>query len=261
MPPHRAYWLAMSLRLLDGKVVVVTGGARGIGAAICRVLAGQGAIVGVNYAENRGAAEHVVQEIIAAGGQAIAYQADVRDTEAVRRMMDFVFSEYGRLDGVVNNAINSRRPKDSEEALLEDCVDAFDLGCRAVVNTLSAARPHFRQQGGGRMINIVAELDNTVSASWTFYMAGKGAMVGLSKSLAAELSPENITLNMVAPGWVADEKHDTENRRPIKPGQLRRHVSGDEIGNTCALLLSDLAACVTGSYLVVSGGRSPLPDM
>lgn len=245
----------MSIRLLDGKVVVVTGGARGIGAAICRVLAGQGAIVGVNYAENRPAAEHVAMAILAAGGQAIAVRADMRDSEAVRFMMNEMVREYGQLDGVVNNVIGGKRHGNLSDAALEDCVDAFDLGCRAVVNSLSAARPHFRAMGGGRIVNVVPEVGGTTPASWTFYMAGKGAMVGLSKSLAAELSPENITMNMVAPGWVAEDKVEAPPRR-IRPGQLRRHASGEEIGNTCALLLSDLAACVTGSYLVVSGGRA-----
>jgi 3-oxoacyl-[acyl-carrier protein] reductase len=109
--------------------------------------------------------------------------------------------------------------------------------------------------GGGRIVNVVPEVGGTAPASWTFYMAGKGAMVGLSKSLAAELSPENITMNMVAPGWIAEDKLEAQPRRE-RPGQLRRHASGEEIGNTCALLLSDLAACVTGSYLVVSGSRA-----
>ena len=115
---------------------------------------------------------------------------------------------FGRLDGLVNNAIGGRQEATgrSDPGRLRD---GFDFGSRAVINTITAARPHMRQAGGGRVVNIVTELWNMAPADWSVYMAGKGAMVGLSRSLAMELGPENITVNMVAPGWMADEKVDT----------------------------------------------------
>jgi 3-oxoacyl-[acyl-carrier protein] reductase len=244
--------------LLEGKVALVTGGGRGIGAAICRVLARHGATVAVNYAHSREKAEGVVAEIEAAGGKARAFEADVRDANAVQTMTQAVVAAFGRLDGVVNNAISGRQHGTFAEASLEDFSSAYDYGCKAVVHTIAAARPIMQTQGGGRIVNIVTELWNMAPAQWSVYMAGKGAMVGLSRSLACELGPDNITVNMVAPGWMADEKVDTASegsRNFAKSLPLRRHGSADEIGNACVFFLSDLAAYVTGTYLPVTGGR------
>jgi 3-oxoacyl-[acyl-carrier protein] reductase len=244
--------------LLEGKVVLVTGAGRGIGAAIARVVARQGATVAVNYSASKEKAEAVVGEIEAAGGKARAFQADVRDTDAVQQMVADVVAAFGRLDGVVNNAIGGRQHGALSEATLDDYATAYDFGCKAVLNTILAARPIFKDQGGGRIINIVTELWNLAPTNWSVYMAGKGAMVGLSRSLACELGPENITVNMVAPGWMVDEKVDTTSEGSInfaKTIPLRYHGSADEIGNGCVFFLSDLAGYVTGAYLPVTGGR------
>jgi 3-oxoacyl-[acyl-carrier protein] reductase len=244
--------------LLDGKVVLVTGGGRGIGAAICRVLGRHGATVAVNYSRSGEKAEQVAAEIEAAGGRAGAFEADVRDADAVNAMVGQVVSAFGRIDGLVNNAISGRQAGTLDEALINDYENAFDFGCRAVIHTVQAVRPVMRDQGGGRVVNIVTELWNMAPAAWSVYMAGKGAMVGLSRSLACELGPENITVNMLAPGWMADEKVDTSSEASRKFAQslpLRRHGSAEEIGNVCVFYLSDLAGYVTGTYLPVSGGR------
>jgi 3-oxoacyl-[acyl-carrier protein] reductase len=244
--------------LLDGKVALVTGGGRGIGAAICRVLGRHGAAVAVNYSQSGEKAEAVAAEICGSGGRARAFQADVRDPAEVQRMVREVVDAFGRLDGVVNNAISGKQHGTLEGATLDEYATAFDFGCKAVVNTLTAARPVMKEQGGGRVVNIVTELWNMAPAEWSVYMAGKGAMVGLSRSLACELGPENITVNMVAPGWMADEKVDTASegsRNFAKSVPLRRHGSAEEIGNACAFFLSDLAGYVTGAYVPVTGGR------
>ncbi len=244
--------------LLEGKVALVTGGGRGIGAAICRVLARHGASVAVNYGQSEEKARAVVREIEGSGGTAAAFQADVRDREAVAAMVRAVYEQFGRLDGLVNNAIAGKQHVNLDQASLEDFDGAYAFGCRAVINTITAARPLMREQGGGRVVNIVTELWNMAPAGWSVYMAGKGAMVGLSRSLAGELGPEGITVNMVAPGWMADEKVDTTSeasRRFAESLPLRTHGSAEEIGNACAFLLSDLAGYITGAYLPVTGGR------
>jgi 3-oxoacyl-[acyl-carrier protein] reductase len=183
----------------------------------------------------------------------------VRDPDATAAMVQQVASAFGRLDGVVNNAIGGRQSGKLDDATTDDFRNAFDFGCTAVLNTINAARPFLREQPtGGRIVNIVTELWNMAPAGWSVYMAGKGAMVGISRSLACELGPENITVNMVAPGWMADEKVDTSSEGSQKYAQslpLRRHGSADEIGNACAFFLSDLAGYVTGAYLPVTGGR------
>lgn len=244
--------------LLQGKVALVTGGGRGIGRDISRVLARHGATVAVNYSASAEKAERVVREITEAGGTAQAFHADVRDAEAVQQMVSAVVEKFGRLDGLVNNAIAGKQNGSFEEASTEDFANAFNFGCQGVVNTIRAARPVMKSQGGGRVVNIVTELWNMAPADWSVYMAGKGAMVGVSRALACELGPDNITVNMVAPGWMADEKVDTESEGSKKFAQtipLRRHGSGEEIGNGCVFFLSELAGYVTGTYLPVTGGR------
>ncbi|MBN2452214.1 MAG: SDR family oxidoreductase [Lentisphaeria bacterium] len=244
--------------LLSGKTVIVTGGARGIGACICRVLARHGAAVAVNYNTSREAAEAVASGIVAAGGRAGTYQADVRDAQAVSGMVAAVADAYGGIDGLVNNAVAGRQHAAFDETTWQDYADMLDFGCRAVVNTVRAVRPILRGRGGGRVVNIVTELWNMAPAKWTTYLAGKGAMVGLSRSLAMELGPEGITVNMVAPGWMVTEKVD-----PNSPGSrsfaatlpLRRHGGGEEIGKACVFFLSELGDYVTGAYLPVTGGR------
>lgn len=244
--------------LLKGKVVLVTGAGRGIGAAIARVVGAHGAAVAVNYSASRERAEEVVRQIENAGGVARPFVADVRSAEQVQEMTNSVAAAFGRLDGVVNNALGGRQHGLMAESSQEDYDTAFDFGCTAVLNTIRSARPMMAAQGGGRVINIVTELWNMSPSNWSVYMAGKGAMVGISRSLACELGPENITVNMVAPGWMVDEKVDITSegsKEFAKSLPLKRHGSADEIGNACVFFLSDLAGYVTGTYLPVTGGR------
>lgn len=241
--------------MLDGKVVIVTGGARGIGHDICRVLARLGAKVVVNYAQSRDLADAVVAEI---GPSASAFQADVRVLAEYEAMVAHTVTVYGRLDAVINNAIAGKQDGAFAEASDEDFETAFDFGCRAIANSVRAAMPTFRQAGGGCIVNVVTELWNMAPGGWSVYLAGKGAMVGLSRSLANELGPDNVTVNMVAPGWMATDKVDTTSPGSIAFGQslpLCRHGSGEEIGNACAFLISDLATYITGAYIPVTGGR------
>ena len=244
--------------LLKDKTILVTGGGHGIGACISRTLAREGAIVAVNYCNSPERAQKVVAEITAAGGKAMAFQGDVRNSEQVDAMVAAVINWTGRLDGVVNNAIGGKQDGTLADVGDDAYQNMFDFGCTAVINTIRAARPIMQKQGGGRIVNIVSELWNLAPAGWSPYMAGKGAMVGISRSLACELGPENITVNMVAPGWMADEKVDTTSQSSIGFGKsipLQRHGSADEIGNACVFFMSDLAGYVTGAYIPVCGGR------
>ncbi|HSV74429.1 MAG TPA: SDR family oxidoreductase [Chthonomonadales bacterium] len=244
--------------LLEGRTVIVTGGGRGIGASISRMLARHGAAVAIVCHTGRAKAEATAEEIGAAGGRAAVYSADVRHAAAVAEMASAVRVDFGRIDGLVHNAIAGAQAgalADSDHAGYQNMLD---YGCHAVVNLVRAVRPAMREQGGGRIVNIVTELWNMAPEGWSMYVAGKGAMVGLSRSLANELGPENITVNMVAPGWMADEKVDATSDSSVRFGQtlpLRRHGSADEIGNACVFFMSDLASYVTGAYLPVTGGR------
>lgn len=244
--------------LLEGKVAVVTGGGRGIGTDISRVLAAHGAKVAAVYSVSAEKAEGLCAEIRGKGGEARAFQADVREAASVEAMVAEVLAAYGRVDGVVNNAVGGRQHAPFDDAAWQDYADMFDFGCKAVVNTVRALKPIFAEQGEGRVVNIVTELWNMGSAEWSTYLAGKGAMVGLSRALANELGPMGIRVNMVAPGWMADEKVDRNSDASIGFGKglpLRYHGGGEEIGKACAFFLSDLASYITGAYLPVTGGR------
>ncbi len=244
--------------LIEGKVVLVTGAGRGIGASISRVLAKEGAVVAVNYAHSRDKAEKVVAEITDLGGKAAAFQADVTSAAEVSRMVEQVHSMFGRIDGVVNNAINGRQEGSIEKSSDEDYLNAFQYGCMGVIHMVRAVRPIMQKQGGGRIVNIVTELWNLAPENWSVYMSGKGAMVGISRSLAKELGSDNITVNMVAPGWMVDEKvnPDSEGSKNFARSiPLGVHGSADEIGNACVFYISRLAGYITGTYLPVTGGR------
>ncbi len=244
--------------LLAGKGVLVTGASKGIGAATARVLARHGAKVAVSYASGKERAEAVVAEIVAEGGEAIAVGGDVRDADSVLAMVEEVVGRFGRIDGLVNNAIGGDQHGTFANATWDGYQNMIDFGAKAVVNTIKAVQPHFRAQGGGSVVNIVTELWNMGSGDWSMYMAGKGAMVGISRSLAAELGPDNIRINMVAPGWMATETVDTSSdgsKGFAASLPLRRHGSAEEIGNACVFFLSDLSTYCTGTYLPVCGGR------
>lgn len=241
--------------ILKDKVVIVTGGGRGIGASIARIMAKEGASVAINCNKSLCKADQVAESIRAEGGNAQVWQCDVLNTESVCKMVEEVAQKFGRIDAVVNNAISGRQYGLLDEVEWNDYTTAFDYGAKAVLNMVKAVRPIMKNQGGGQIINIVTEVWNLAPAGWTVYMAGKGALVGISRSLAAELGPENITVNMVAPGWMRDEKCEGIDTSGYVGGiPLGRQGDADEIGKVCAFLASDLAAFVTGAYIPVSGG-------
>ncbi len=242
--------------LIKDRVVIVTGGARGIGASIVRVLAREGAAVAINCSTSRDLADELARSITDQGGRARAWCADITDPDAVRAMVGEIHDEFGRVDGVVNNAIAGVQQGLLENVAWEDYTNAFDYGAKAVLNTVNAVRPIMRACGGGRIVNIVTEQWNFGAAGWSVYLAGKGAMVGLSRVMSAELGPENITVNMIAPGWMRTEKvtPDVDTTGYVSGVPLGRQGDAEEIGKVCAFLMSDLAAFVTGAYIPVCGG-------
>ena len=244
------------MMLLEDKVVLVTGGGRGIGAAISRVCAREGAAVAINCYNSVDGARDLAESIEEDGGTARAWCCDVRDPVSVKEMVAVVHQAFGRLDCVINNAIAGTQSGPLDEVFWEDYENSFDYGAKAVINTVSAVRPLMKKQGGGSIINIVTELWNVASAGWSVYLAGKGAMVGISRSMAAELGPENITVNMVAPGWMKTEKitEGTDTSGYTSGIPLRRQGDAEEIGKVCAFLASDMGAFVSGAYIPVSGG-------
>ncbi|HEY9514932.1 MAG TPA: SDR family oxidoreductase [Gemmatimonadaceae bacterium] len=250
--------------LLENKVVLVTGASRGIGAAIAHEAAAQGAAVGVNYRSGHDEAARVVCEIEKRGGRALALQADVRDFDAVRRATDRLASEYGGLDALVNNALHNYRfdpvnNKPFPKMEWADFQDQIDGTLKAAYNTCQAALPHFRERGGGRIVNILTNLITFPVVQYHSYTTAKSAMLGFSRNLAAELGPAGITVNMVAGGLImttAASEPTTPEVQEIVRGStpLRRLGEPADMARAVVAFASDLLGFATGQYIAIDGG-------
>jgi NAD(P)-dependent dehydrogenase (short-subunit alcohol dehydrogenase family) len=246
-------------------LIIVTGGSRGIGAAICRRLAADGHAVAVNYAADAKAAEATVAEIKKSGGRAQAFQADVADEGQLHRLFEQATQALGPLAGLVNNAGAAGRfarveDRDADELTQLFAVNVIGtiLSCKEAVLRLSSKRGG----SGGSIVNIssiAARLGGLPGLA--AYAATKGAVESFTKGLATEVGPEGVRANVVAPGFTAtdmtrDQLAQASFRERIEGmTPLRRVGAPEEIAEAAAWLISPAAAFVTGSVLTVSGGR------
>ncbi|WP_281887385.1 3-oxoacyl-ACP reductase [Paenibacillus sp. YYML68] len=247
-----------------GKTVLITGGSRGIGARIAQSFGELGATVIVNYVRNAEAAAEVVAQIERSGGVAVALQADVTDADSVERMVGTAADEFGTIDVLVNNALRpySFDPKQRKTAWelewsdyssqLEGSLGGAFLTCKAVV-------PLMKQHGGGRIVNMVTNLIDFPVVPYHDYTTAKSALLGYSRSLAAELGAFNITVNCVAPGltYPTDSSRDTKEdvREAItRLTPLGRLATPEDIPGAVLFFASDWASFLTGQCLSVDGG-------
>lgn len=242
---------------LAGKVAIVTGASRGIGRAIALRLAAQGAKVVVNYQKSAEAAAQVVDAIRAAGGEAVAVQANVGKFDQAHALVKAATEAFGRVDIVVNNAGTTR---DNLIALLkeEDWDVVLDTNLKSAWNMAKAvARPMMKQRYG-RIVNITSVSGLAGQGGQSNYSASKAGMIGLTKSLAKELGARNITVNAVAPGFVPTELSSTTppemQEIMLKMTPLGRYGTAEDIANAVAFLVSDEASYITGQTLSVDGG-------
>jgi 3-oxoacyl-[acyl-carrier protein] reductase len=250
---------------LSNRVVVVTGGGRGVGAAIARELAAEGAAVCVNYFRSRERAEELAGSITAAGGRALAYGADVTDPAQVDAMIAATVAAFGRVDVVVNNALPnySFDPGASytriESVTWEDFTGQFEGAVRAVLNTTRAALPHMKAAGFGKIINISTNLIFNPVVTYYDYTTAKAALLGLTRNLAAELGPHGIRVNMVAGGLLSV----TDASRVTTPevfeliagsSPLRAVVTPEEFARAVLFFVSDWSNAVTGQTISVDAG-------
>ena len=242
---------------LAGKVAVVTGGSRGIGAAIAKRLATDGASVAITYTKGADAAASVIKEIERAGGKAIAIQADAADADAVKAAVEKTVATFGRLDVLVNNA-GTAIPKMFEEATLEEMDRVIDVNVRGVFVATQAALKHMRD--GGRVITIGSAVgERVLTPGLVAYAATKGAVKIFTQGLAREVGSRGITVNNVQPGpidtdlnpatgdWAVPQKAVTA---------LNRYGHVDDIAAMVAFVAGPEASYVTGANLTVDGGMN-----
>jgi 3-oxoacyl-[acyl-carrier protein] reductase len=240
---------------LTEKVALVTGGSRGIGAAICKRLAADAAKVVVNYSRSESPANEVVEAIITEGGEAKAVQADMSDPEQITRLIDETIRAFGRLDILVNNA-GTFTLKSLAECSDEDFDYIFNLNVRAV---FVAAREAARYMGeGGRIINIGSvNGERAPFPGAGLYSASKAAVAGFTRGWARDLGPRGITVNCVQPGPIDTDMNPAEGEFASILSQmtaLARYGKTEEVAALVTFLASPEAANITGACVNVDGG-------
>ena len=251
--------------LLADKVALVTGASRGAGAAIARRLAAEGAAVCVNYLQSADKAAAVVEAIEAAGGRAFAHQADVTDAEAVRGMVAATAERYGRVDVSVSNALpayafDPAAPYVSVETVGWDHFQRqYEGAVRGAFHLAQALLPAMKAQGKGKLIHIGTNLVYSPVVTYHDYTAAKAGLLGLTRTLAAELGPHGIRVNLVAGGLLQTTDASAVTTPEVfghvaAATPLRQTVTPEQFAAAVVFFASDLSDAVTGQALAVDGG-------
>ena len=251
--PHTCFSLA-------GRVALVTGSSTGLGKATAKCLGMAGAKVAVNFCSSRARADETLAELRSAGITAELFQADVTSESEVDAMVSAIENSLGPVDVVVVNATPAQPHKPIEEydwAFYQQMLDFF---VKSPYLLARRALPGMKERRHGRLINITSEVFHLGVSPFSAYVAAKGGQTGWSRSMAHELAPYGITVNMIAPGWIPVERHkddpQAEKDAYLATIPMGRWGRPDEVGWAATYLASDEASFVTGQTIAVNGGKT-----
>ncbi|MDO8488563.1 MAG: glucose 1-dehydrogenase [Candidatus Omnitrophota bacterium] len=246
---------------LKGKVVLITGASRGIGETTAKLFALQGAKVIINYFKGKQDSEKIVHEIKSQGCEVLALQADVSNRDQVKKMVAAAIKHYGKIDILVNNAVRDSLPADFMDLTWDDFQKDIDINLKGAFNCCQEVVPAMIKNKAGKIINIITVYADNPPPKQAKYVVSKSALVGLSRSLAVELAPYNIQVNMVSPGIVETDltKHvpkmywdKIKNETP-----MQRNALPEDVAKAVVFLASSLASFTTGQKIMVTGGNAP----
>jgi NAD(P)-dependent dehydrogenase (short-subunit alcohol dehydrogenase family) len=256
--------------LLDNRVVLVTGIGPGLGRSLAMQCARHGAAV-VLAARSREKLQEVAGEIEQLGRQALVVPTDVTDSEQVQHLVDRAVEGFGRLDGVINSAFEQPPMKHIEDTDMSEWLHAFDINCHAAIRVTKAAIPSLRQSRNAAVVFVATMSIWSSRPNFGAYAAAKSAIASAARTLAAELGPDGIRVNTIAPGYIwgdpvrgyLEAQAETRGVDPqvvhdelLAQIPLRRVNTPDEIAGAGVFMLSDLARGVTGALLDVNGGQT-----
>ncbi|RBA27801.1 3-oxoacyl-[acyl-carrier-protein] reductase [Flavobacterium tibetense] len=245
------------MKLLEGKVAIITGASRGIGSGIAKVFAEQGANVAFTYSSSVESAMALENELNALGVKAKGYQSNAADFNEAQKLVDDVIAEFGTVDVLINNAGITK-----DNLLMrmseEDFDKVIDINLKSVFNMTKAVQKIMLKNRKGSIVNMSSVVGVKGNAGQANYAASKAGMNGFTKSIALELGSRNIRCNAIAPGFIETEMTAKLNEDVVKGWRetipLKRGGTPEDVANVCVFLASDMSAYVTGQVINVDGG-------
>jgi len=248
----------VNARPLAGKVALVTGASRGIGAAAAIRLAQGGAAVVVNYHQNREAAEKVLAEVLSAGARGMIFQADVTQRAQVESMVQAAAAAWGGIDILVNNAYFPFRVSPLHEISWADLHQAIEHELSAFYFCVQACLPGMREKNGGRIIVVSTRLAQQPLPRMGAYAAAKSALESMANTMAIELGPLGVAVNVVTPAFTLTDASmimpEAFRERVKESRPLKKHLYPEDVAGAIAFLAGDEASMLTGSHILITGG-------